>query len=306
MACEARQFIDTLLRPNDIVEVRLIDQAGTLPPRRYWKRAGRVHHDLAAYRHANARGYGVFISVNPRRTFRASGDASVAAGSVLFADIDEPSLGLPGAAAARAAAVALPPPTVVVATGGGVQLHWRLLEPLADLGSWRRLETGLVAAVAGDANCQNPERTLRLPSFSNTKPVRHGAVVRILSLGDPGGVPVAAFERVLRPRTRRPARAAAPVPVADHAPMTTARSADGPAAALLAQIPPHSLSYHDWLRVSAAALHCNIPFGAWDTWCQQDAVRYDERANRQLWDRLARPCARPAGIGTLLHFARRA
>jgi putative DNA primase/helicase len=118
--------------------------------------------------HRNSAGFGIYVGANPRTHNGGKGDEHVACARNLFADIDHN----PSVDDARRIIrdAEMPAPTLVMLSGHGIQCYWRLATTLADLSLWTRLQRAVIVALASDRLIHNPERVMRLPGFTNTKP----------------------------------------------------------------------------------------------------------------------------------------
>ena len=119
----------------------------------------------------NAKGYGIFFGLNPRRKHGAKGDAGVRLARCHCIDVDhldDPPAALPGLLR-KVESKKISAPTAAVMSGHGLWLYWRLPEPMTDLAEWRTRQRNLALALGGDRSVCNPERICRLPGFVNTK-----------------------------------------------------------------------------------------------------------------------------------------
>jgi len=162
---QARQFLDWLFEPGDIIESR----CGTPPTQKRWHKADNVSDDVDELL-AQA---GVFVGINPRIREGLSGDDNIKHARVVFVDFDpderEGETTYSIARAERAVEQArLPYPHALVSSGRGVHAYWRLSEPIPP-NEFRDVQQRLSARLGGDPVCKNPERIMRLPGSINWK-----------------------------------------------------------------------------------------------------------------------------------------
>lgn len=156
---------------------------------------------LADLQHANRLGWGAYFSVATRRAglgrWQRGGKADLVQLPALFVDLDEP---LPESLD-RLERFSLTP-SCVVASGRGLHAYWWISPPTAD---WSRAQRALNALRNSlQADKTSPVSCLRLPNSLNTKPERHQARCRIVTLTDTR-YPLEAFEwDSPTPQTARP------------------------------------------------------------------------------------------------------
>ncbi len=167
---DVQSFIQTLFLPDDIVELRSIwPIKGVKSVRQDWCRAEEVwgSHKLTLLAGFNAEGFGIYLGVNPRRTYGGGKDADVLLARALFVDFDGGCT--VAAALAKIGAAGLPEPTIVLESGHGVHVYWKLDRPIQDMKLFREHQRGLIQLLGSDPAIHDPPRVMRLPGFMNTK-----------------------------------------------------------------------------------------------------------------------------------------
>jgi len=76
------------------------------------------------------------------------------------------------------------------------------------------------------------------------------------------------------------------------------------ARACLAQIPPASLEYDEWLAVGMAAKDAGLSLAEWDQWSAQDTNRHKPKEMASKWASFKGHGTRAVGIGTLVKLCR--
>ncbi|MEI7767725.1 MAG: DNA-primase RepB domain-containing protein [Phycisphaerae bacterium] len=166
---------------DDVVEIRCIPPRDRpdLRPYSHWYPAvvlilpGHEFGGAAAVEQiasANARGYGVYFGINPRRSAGLRGDDAIPLARCHFVDIDDPTLTV-AALVERIHKAGWPEPEAIVNSGHGLWSYWMLDKPCTDLTVWRRRQGQLATLLGADPTCKNPERVGRLPGYFNTKAI---------------------------------------------------------------------------------------------------------------------------------------
>jgi hypothetical protein len=170
-------YLSALFEPTDLVEVRLLPGGRKLfAVARDWP--GKFPELVFANIEG---GQDVYAGVNPR--FREGGtEQDVACARCLFADWDDVE---PDDACKLIADRKLPVPTLTVHSGHGVHAYWKLVEPVTDLGLWRRAMERLTVRAGSDAKIKDPPRIMRLPGLLNLPDERkgEGAAVAVTIIG---------------------------------------------------------------------------------------------------------------------------
>jgi hypothetical protein len=156
------RYVACVFEPDDLVEVRQL--WGKDNSKSAWHNAREVAQHAAAWAMTNERRHNVYIGVNPRKC-NGGKARDVALARMLVADLDGGCT--VDDALLRIRAAELPEPTLIIQTGHGVHVYWRLLEPLADLAEWSRLQSLLIRAIGGDPKIKDAPRILRLPGYLN-------------------------------------------------------------------------------------------------------------------------------------------
>ena len=156
----------------------------------------RIGYQRISWEHVaeqNARGYGVYYGITPKRRpterFRRSKELDAAFLGALWVDIDLKDGHYAALEDAFCALAAYhPSPTIIIETGGGLHGIWRI-EPVPvlpeTLPTIKAHLRGLAQMVKGDPAVAETARVLRLPGTINTKPERNGARCRF---ADPLGI----------------------------------------------------------------------------------------------------------------------
>lgn len=121
-------------------------------------------------------GMGTYFGVCTRREGADSGNQStVMECPALWVDIDCAKQGIPGDLALKALQYLPFPPSIIVNSGGGLHAYW-VLEEAADVSEGSPLRNAVSAALrqlvvilAGDAQCAELARIMRLPGTHNSK-----------------------------------------------------------------------------------------------------------------------------------------
>ncbi len=175
----AATLLALLFAPDDVVEIRCIpprDRRDLRPYSRWHPAAvliipghefggAAAVEDIAS---ANARGYGVYFGINPRRSAGLRGDDAILLARCHFVDIDDPHL-TAAALLERIHKADLPDPEAIVNSGHGLWSYWLLDKPCTDLAKWRRRQGQFATLLDADPACKNAERVGRLPGYYNTK-----------------------------------------------------------------------------------------------------------------------------------------
>jgi putative DNA primase/helicase len=184
----------------------------------------RTEQEAAAFVRQHNGTKNLYYSVNPTRTpvTTKAKKADIAIIEYVYADCDPrkdetPEEGKNRILAARRTS-ALPSPTFVVDSGNGLQLIWRLAEPivlpLASDPTWERevqsveaRNKNLLGTLDADYGTQNIDRILRLPgtaNLPNAKKVREGRVrcEAKLVVSNNGSHALAAFPELVDPGAR--------------------------------------------------------------------------------------------------------
>lgn len=172
-------FIGTLFYPEDLIEIRLVEQWEVAGKRRnkvlrtYFCRAEELPpetvDELGETCSNIHRPVHVFMGVCPRS--REGGKAEdVALARCVWADLDYVR---PDAALAIVKKKKLPKPSIVVDSGHGTHLYWLLKEPVAftspdDRAAFQAVVAGVGRLVGGD-HTHDLSRLLRLPGTANCK-----------------------------------------------------------------------------------------------------------------------------------------
>lgn len=95
-----------------------------------WYRASDLPEHVQEFQELNAKGYGVYLGVNPRPSYGAKKDKSIKIARVVFCDFDKTTV---EEALLRIHSLGLPRPNLVIISGHGVHAYWLLLDPTEDL-----------------------------------------------------------------------------------------------------------------------------------------------------------------------------
>jgi Primase C terminal 1 (PriCT-1) len=198
---EAETWAKTLFEPTDILEIRCFPSkkmsAGQSPFKFTWKQtfqrnrfhpwvqAGEIATLIDRLREFNSAGIttywrhhddyrriktiddlplNIYCSANPRARVGGTKSKDVALARSLFVDLDDISA---DQAAEKVRNSGLPTPTMTVNSGHGVHLYWRLLDPIADLTTWKSVQKRLIQLLCSDSVIHDPARMMRLPGFAN-------------------------------------------------------------------------------------------------------------------------------------------
>jgi hypothetical protein len=168
------RYINTVFKPNDIVELRLLgSRSQPRKPIQWWYLA----RDMAAHesdlQDLNSQGYNIYAGPNPRKAMKQSGNDNVLLARTLFCDFDdiEPMDGCCpwNEVSERIHRADLPAPDLVISSGHGIHAYWLLEGALLDLEHWSRLQKGLIEILRSDPCIHNSERIMRVPGFQNVK-----------------------------------------------------------------------------------------------------------------------------------------
>lgn len=137
----------------------------------------RVDAEIDAFcRRRDEDGTGVYFGVCTRQNGATSGNQqTVVECPSLWVDIDCAKQGIVGSAALSALGYLPYPPSLIVNSGAGLHAYWMLEEPADVTPDSEQRDTvtialrRLVAILAGDSNCAEVARILRLPGTHNTK-----------------------------------------------------------------------------------------------------------------------------------------
>lgn len=138
----------------------------------------------------NARGYGVYYALTPKRQpvqrGHRSREANAAWCTVLWTDVDIKDGHYTDKDAAHdALAYMRPVPTALVDSGGGIHALWRIQPVQVTKTTLPRLKQtlrGLAISARGDTSVAELARVFRLPDTINTKPERKGARCEVLDI----------------------------------------------------------------------------------------------------------------------------
>lgn len=161
---EARHFLKTLFDPEDVIEIRCLNEDTRGVDEQFWWTL--CEFDFGTLWKVNEQRRHVWFGVNPRRERGGATTEDVSQCRSLCLDIDGV---LPTEGLARIRDGGLPPPTITITSGGGSQYFWRLTRPL-DREQWSRKQRAIIRRVAGaDTTIKDPPRPMRLPGFRNWK-----------------------------------------------------------------------------------------------------------------------------------------
>jgi len=159
----ARQFIDSLYAPDDLIEVRIL--GGEKAPFRNWYRAKNMTPPVIEQLANDHAGRNFYLGANGRKG-RGGTANDVTVARSLFVDWD----GIDAQEAKRRIESAgLPTPSLLANSGHGVHAYWLLSHPLLDLSQWTRQQKALIAAVDSDPSIHDPPRIMRWIGFPNCK-----------------------------------------------------------------------------------------------------------------------------------------
>ena len=159
----ARQFIETLYQPDDLIEVRII--GGPKAPFRNWYRAKHLSESVISELGKTHEGRNFYLGANPRRG-RGGTANDVEAANSLFVDWD----GIDAhEAKRRITAAGLPEPSLLANSGHGVHAYWLLSFRVPGLSLWTRQQKALILAVDSDPSIHDPPRIMRWIGFPNCK-----------------------------------------------------------------------------------------------------------------------------------------
>ncbi len=166
-AAQLADYVRCMFQADDIIEVRRIwpDRAAGIKTRSTWHRAAALSAQAESLACDNAKGFGIYVGVNPRRAAGGRKAVDVACARNLVADFDGVSV---ETAMERWYQARLPAPTLVVATGHGCHVYLRLSAPV-DLDTWERWQKDLISLLKSDPAIHDSPRVMRLPGFINTK-----------------------------------------------------------------------------------------------------------------------------------------
>lgn len=166
------------------IELRAIHNDGAAPPRAYFGRNPEKFKDYC--RTHDVAGTSTYFGVCTRRTGLNKGSKDyVAECLALWVDIDCLKEGIKGADAIQALEFLPFPPSIIVNSGGGLHGYW-ILEDAVDVSSaelYAPIESALrqlALILAGDTNCCDISRVMRLPGTMNSKDA-----TRALNDGEP-------------------------------------------------------------------------------------------------------------------------
>jgi hypothetical protein len=161
---EARHFLEMLFDPEDVIEIRCLNEETQQVDERFWWTLSEF--DFGNLWKVNERRRHVWFGVNPRQERGGASTQDVSQCRSLCLDMDGV---LPTEGLARIRDGGLPTPTITITSGGGSQYFWRLTRPL-DREHWSRKQRGIIRSVAGaDTSIKDPPRAMRLPGFRNWK-----------------------------------------------------------------------------------------------------------------------------------------
>jgi hypothetical protein len=158
---ELAHYTACVFEPTDIVEIRRLPSGKST-----WHQAGELAKVTESLVQENQRGQHIYVGANSRRVRGGTRSKDVACARCLFVDFDEIN---PDEAGDRWHNAGLPTPTITIASGHGVHAYWRLVEPIADMALWSKLQKKLIALLDSDAAIHDPARIMRLPGFTNHK-----------------------------------------------------------------------------------------------------------------------------------------
>lgn len=197
-----RQFLDTVFRPRDVVEIRRIGPDCCVSN---WHRAENVPGQKDVLSKYNREGWNIYVGVNPRPVHGVRGDACIQLARTIFFDVD--AVDASALLASWPTRFRLPMPSMMIDSGHGLHGYYPLTDPVSDMQAWRELQRDLAFAVGGD-HVVNPERVMRLPGFLNVKREPHIPCRIIDSAGEL--FDFAGLRAIVPPRPRPAGR---PIPI---------------------------------------------------------------------------------------------
>ena len=161
MSVSAKDVINSLFNPNDIVNLRVFDdkKTGVFSGAKLSVEAGKFVTIEETLKNHNEQNRGIFFVVN----YGGHDDGSITRINAQFVEVDELSF-----EEQQKQIDAFPlPPSMVIKTQKSLHTYWFVLD--AKVEQFREIQKQLVVYFHGDPMCVNESRVMRLPGFYHCK-----------------------------------------------------------------------------------------------------------------------------------------